>query len=71
LAFEVLAPIHINNVGWGIGMNKQNSKWQTKEIAQTYVEGVRGAIPGANLQLEVIGKIVSAWCLLPSKKMIL
>jgi len=48
-------------------MSEQKSKWQTKEIAQTYVEGVRGAIPGANLQLEVMGEIVSAWCPLPSK----
>ena len=40
-------------------MNEIKSKWQTKEIAQTYVEGVRGAIPGANLQLEVISKIVN------------
>ena len=48
-------------------MNEIKSKWQTKEIAQTYVEGVRGAIPGANLQLEVISKIVNKWFPLPSK----
>lgn len=48
-------------------MNKEQSKWQTKEIAHTYVEGVRGAIPGASLQLEIISKIVKAWCPLPSK----
>jgi SAM-dependent methyltransferase len=48
-------------------MNEKQSKWQTREIAQTYVEGVRGAIPGANLQLEVMSKIVNAWCPLPSK----
>ena len=48
-------------------MNEQHSKWQTKELAQTYLEGVRGAIPGADLQLEVISKIVSVWCPLPSK----
>jgi hypothetical protein len=57
LAFEVLAMIHINNVVWGIGMNKQNSKLKAKEIAQTYVEGVRGAILGANLQLEVMVRL--------------
>jgi ubiquinone/menaquinone biosynthesis C-methylase UbiE len=50
-----------------IEMNKEQSKWQTKEIAHTYVEGVRGAIPGASLQLEIISKIVKAWCPLPSK----
>lgn len=48
-------------------MNEKQSQWQTKGIAQTYVEGVRGAIPGASLQLEVIKKIVNAWCPLPSK----
>jgi tRNA (cmo5U34)-methyltransferase len=50
-------------------MNEQHSKWQTKELAQTFLEGVRGAIPGANLQLEVLRKIVSAWCPFPSKIM--
>jgi len=48
-------------------MNEQHSKWQTKEIAETFVEGVRGAIPGAKLQLEVISKIISAWCPQPSR----
>ena len=48
-------------------MNGQHSKWQTKEIAETFVEGVRGAIPGAKLQLEVISKIISAWCPQPSR----
>lgn len=48
-------------------MNEQHSKWQTKEIAETFVEGVRGAIPGAKLQLEVINKIISVWCTRPSR----
>jgi len=48
-------------------MNEQHSKWQTREIAETFVEGVRGAIPGAKLQLEVISKIISAWCPHPSR----
>ena len=48
-------------------MNEQHSRWQTKELAQTFLEGVRGAIPGANFQLEVLSKIVSMWCPLPSK----
>jgi tRNA (cmo5U34)-methyltransferase len=48
-------------------MNEQDSKWQTKDLAQTFLEGVRGAIPGANFQLEVLDKIVSMWCPLPSK----
>jgi len=48
-------------------MSEQHSKWQTSEIAETFVEGVRGAIPGAKLQLEVISKLVSSWCPLPFK----
>ncbi len=48
-------------------MNKNHSKWQTEEVAKTYVEGVRGAIPSADLQLEVISKIVNEWCSIPSR----
>jgi ubiquinone/menaquinone biosynthesis C-methylase UbiE len=48
-------------------MNDQGSKWQTKELSQTFLEGVQGAIPAANLQLEVLSKIVNMWCPLPSK----
>jgi tRNA (cmo5U34)-methyltransferase len=48
-------------------MNEQHSKWQTRELAQIYREGVRGAIPGASLQLEVISTIAGVWCPLPSK----
>ncbi len=50
-------------------MNEQHSKWQTKELAQTFLDGVRGAIPGANFQMEVLKKIVSMWCPQPSKIM--
>jgi ubiquinone/menaquinone biosynthesis C-methylase UbiE len=49
--------------------NDKCSKWQTAEIARTYVDGVRGAIPGAGLQLEIIGKIAGAWCPRPFKIM--
>lgn len=48
-------------------MNAQDSKWQTEELANIFSEGVRGAIPGAKLQLEVIGKIIRVWCPMPSK----
>lgn len=40
---------------------KSKSQWQTKELATTFLQGIRGAIPGADLQLEVLGKIVSLW----------
>ncbi len=37
------------------------SQWRTPELSRTFLEGVRGAIPASNLQLEVMLKIVSAW----------
>jgi len=46
-------------------MNELHSKWKTAELANTFLEGVRGAIPAATLQLEVLGKIVSEWCPTP------
>jgi tRNA (cmo5U34)-methyltransferase len=48
-------------------MKEQNSKWLTKELAKIFSEGVRGAIPGANLQLEIITKLISVWCPIPSR----
>jgi SAM-dependent methyltransferase len=42
------------------------SDWQTKELATAFLKGVRGAIPAADLQLAVIGKIVQLWCQAPS-----
>jgi tRNA (cmo5U34)-methyltransferase len=48
-------------------MNEKHSEWQTEELAQTFLQGVRRAIPAATLQLEVLSKIVSMWCPLPSK----
>jgi len=47
-------------------MNEMHSKWKTEELAQTFLKGVRGAIPAANLQLEVLSKIVSMWRPMPS-----
>ncbi len=48
-------------------MDKPQSQWKTRELAQTFLEGVRGAIPGADFQLKVISKIVRLWCPQPSK----
>ena len=48
-------------------MNQQCSKWLTKELSEIFSEGVRGAIPGAYLQLEIITKLISAWCPSPSR----
>jgi SAM-dependent methyltransferase len=43
-------------------MNEPKSEWQTKELAQTFLTGVRGAMPGADMQLAVMGKIAQEWC---------
>jgi tRNA (cmo5U34)-methyltransferase len=48
-------------------MNDQHSKWQTKELARTFLNDVRGAIPGACFQMEVLSKIVSMWCPQPTR----
>ena len=50
-------------------MSPQKSRWQTEALAKTYLEGVRGAIPAAALQLEMIRKIVSAWYPKPGRVM--
>jgi tRNA (cmo5U34)-methyltransferase len=42
-------------------VNKQ-SKWQTEELAAAFLDGVRGAIPEAGLQLELMSYIIRAWC---------
>lgn len=38
------------------------SRWRNEALARTYLEGVRGAIPAAELQIRVLLKIVSEWC---------
>ena len=43
-------------------MSDIRSQWQTETLAKNYLEGVRGAIPAAKLQLEVIAKIINVWC---------
>lgn len=42
-------------------MSDKQSKWQTDELAGTFLKDIRGAIPAADLQLEVIGKIIHSW----------
>jgi len=46
---------------------KPKSQWQTKALASTFLEGIREAIPGADLQFAVIGKIVQLWNEAPTK----
>ncbi len=37
------------------------SEWQTEVLATRFLEQVRGAIPSAELQLEILGRIAKAW----------
>ncbi len=37
------------------------SLWKTKELSKAFLENVRGAIPLAEIQIEVILKIVNVW----------
>ena len=48
-------------------MSEPKSEWQTKELATGYLEGVRGSIPGAELQFAVIDRILQSWCHAPSR----
>jgi SAM-dependent methyltransferase len=41
-------------------MTQQDTVWQTAELTQTYLEGVRGAIPQAELQIEVMLRLIEA-----------
>ncbi|MEM0980885.1 MAG: hypothetical protein AAGH78_11500 [Cyanobacteria bacterium P01_H01_bin.58] len=43
------------------------SAWQTEKLAQDFLEGVRGAVPGTDMQLAVIGKIADQWCAQPQQ----
>jgi SAM-dependent methyltransferase len=43
-------------------MSETRSGWQTKELTKTYLEGIRGAVPGADLQFSVMAKIAQRWC---------
>jgi ubiquinone/menaquinone biosynthesis C-methylase UbiE len=43
-------------------MNETKSQWQTEQQSAVYLEGVRGAIPGADLQLEIMQRIIASWC---------
>ena len=42
-------------------MTETNSEWQTDQLARTYLDGVRGAIPFAQQQLDVLLTIVRHW----------
>jgi len=46
---------------------ERESRWKTKKLASTFLEGVRGAIPGSDLQFAIIGKIADRWCVSPRR----
>jgi tRNA (cmo5U34)-methyltransferase len=46
---------------------ERESNWKTKKLANTFLEGVRRAIPGADLQFAVMGKIADRWCVSPKR----
>lgn len=48
-------------------MNKITSVWEIGENARKFLECERGAVPGAEMQFEVIGHIVREWCVTPSR----
>jgi len=48
-------------------MTDKTSKWQTEELVKTFLQGVRGAIPAAGLQLEIINHIIQSWCPRPRR----
>ncbi len=49
-------------------MPEMQSRWQSSELATAFLQGVRGAIPDAGRQLEVIAHILLTWC--PNPKVI-
>jgi tRNA (cmo5U34)-methyltransferase len=48
-------------------MDDASHRWKLDGRARTYLDGVRGAIPGAVLQLAVMGKICEEWCPNPTR----
>jgi len=43
------------------------SEWQTEKLAETFLRDVRGAIPGARLQLAALCHVAKLWCPAPSR----
>lgn len=47
-------------------MTGKKSSWEIRENAEAFLDNERGAVPGAELQLEVMGKVAELWCGDPS-----
>jgi len=48
-------------------MTKNKSVWESKDVANAFLEGERGAVPGTELQLGIINKIINEWFPHPEK----
>ena len=48
-------------------MTPNQSRWQTQELTNAYLNGIRGAIPGADLQLSVLRRTALLWVPAPSR----
>ena len=48
-------------------MTRNKSAWEIEENAREFLEFERSAVPGADLQFSVIGKIARQWCQNPSR----
>lgn len=42
-------------------MNKNKSSWEIEENAKYFLESERGAVPGSDLQMEIMASIVQQW----------
>jgi len=48
-------------------MNRVKSSWQIEENAKYFLESERGAVPGSDLQLDIMASIIQQWRPNPSK----
>jgi len=48
-------------------MNKVKSSWEIEENAKYFLESERGAVPGSDLQLDIMASIIQQWRPSPSK----
>jgi ubiquinone/menaquinone biosynthesis C-methylase UbiE len=48
-------------------MNKRKSSWEIEENAKFFLESERGAVPGSDLQLDIMATIIQQWRPSPSR----
>lgn len=47
-------------------MTKVKSSWEIEENAKYFLESERGAVPGSDLQMEIMASIIQQWCTAPA-----